>query len=90
MQAVDSCMQQAVRHPHSRRQDMKTFVYRPIPRLLRYQLLMENVLKRTPEWPIVTFARSRTDLDQLEQGAEEAESRRVRDHLVRVLPGTIS
>jgi hypothetical protein len=27
---------------------MKAFVNRPIPRLLRYQLLMESVLKETP------------------------------------------
>jgi hypothetical protein len=40
--------QQAVRHPEANRQDMKAFVNRPIPRLLRYQLLMESVLKETP------------------------------------------
>lgn len=27
---------------------MKAFINRPIPRLLRYQLLMESVLKETP------------------------------------------
>jgi RHO1 GDP-GTP exchange protein 1/2 len=37
-----------VRHPEANRKDMKDFVNRPIPRMLRYQLLMESVLKETP------------------------------------------
>jgi hypothetical protein len=49
LQTIDLRTQQAVRHPDANRQDMKSFVNRPIPRLLRYQLLMESVLKETPE-----------------------------------------
>ncbi|KAL4062545.1 CNH domain-containing protein [Scleroderma citrinum] len=41
---VDKC----VRNPDSRRLDMKNFIYRPIPRLLRYDLLLKSVLEETP------------------------------------------
>ena len=37
-----------MRHPDAHRLDMKIFINRPIPRLLRYQLLLEAILKETP------------------------------------------
>lgn len=40
--------QQATRHPNARKLDMKNFVHRPIPRLLRYDLLLKSILKETP------------------------------------------
>ena len=40
--------QQATRHPDARRLDIKAFVNRPIPRLLRYELLLKAVLDETP------------------------------------------
>lgn len=42
---VDDC----IRHPESHRLDMKSFVNRPIPRLLRYDLLLKEILKECPE-----------------------------------------
>lgn len=41
---VENC----VRHPDAHRLDMKNFIYRPIPRLLRYELLLKNILEETP------------------------------------------
>ncbi|KAJ7173704.1 CNH domain-containing protein [Mycena filopes] len=41
---VDQC----VRHPDAHRLDMKNFINRPIPRLLRYELLLKGVLDETP------------------------------------------
>ncbi|KAF8141438.1 CNH domain-containing protein [Boletus edulis] len=41
---VDQC----TRHPDAHRLDMKNFIYRPIPRLLRYQLLLKGILEETP------------------------------------------
>ncbi|KAG6849618.1 hypothetical protein H0H93_006902 [Arthromyces matolae] len=41
---VESC----VRHPDAHRLDMKNFINRPIPRLLRYELLMKGILEETP------------------------------------------
>ncbi|TFK71429.1 hypothetical protein BDN72DRAFT_837648 [Pluteus cervinus] len=40
---IDEC----VRHPDSHRLDMKNFVNRPIPRLLRYELLLRGILDVT-------------------------------------------
>ncbi|KZP01565.1 Dbl-like domain-containing protein [Calocera viscosa TUFC12733] len=40
----DSC----VKHPDARRQDMKAFVNRPIPRLLRYSLLLQAIYDSSP------------------------------------------
>ncbi|KAG9017026.1 hypothetical protein FRB90_002035, partial [Tulasnella sp. 427] len=40
----DSCM----RNPDSRKLDMKAFVFRPIPRLLRYDLLLSQIKKMLP------------------------------------------
>ncbi|THH28375.1 hypothetical protein EUX98_g5825 [Antrodiella citrinella] len=42
---VESC----TRHPDAHRLDMKNFINRPIPRLLRYELLLKNILDETPE-----------------------------------------
>ncbi|EMD39100.1 hypothetical protein CERSUDRAFT_47353 [Gelatoporia subvermispora B] len=42
---VDRC----TRHPDAHRLDMKNFINRPIPRLLRYELLLKNILDETPE-----------------------------------------
>ncbi|KAI0741870.1 Dbl domain-containing protein [Daedaleopsis nitida] len=42
---VDQC----TRHPDAHRLDMKNFINRPIPRLLRYELLLKNILDETPE-----------------------------------------
>jgi len=41
-------VQQSVRHPDAHRHDMKNFINRPIPRLLRYELLLKNILDETP------------------------------------------
>ncbi|EGN96888.1 hypothetical protein SERLA73DRAFT_58376 [Serpula lacrymans var. lacrymans S7.3] len=41
---VDQC----VRHPDAHRLDMKSFINRPIPRLLRYELLLKGILEETP------------------------------------------
>jgi hypothetical protein len=41
-------MQQCIRHPDAHRLDMKNFIYRPIPRLLRYDLLLKGILDETP------------------------------------------
>ncbi|KAL5513096.1 TUS1 [Sanghuangporus vaninii] len=37
-----------VKHPDSRRLDMKSFVHRPVARLARYELLLTSILKETP------------------------------------------
>ncbi|KAJ6485700.1 signal transducer [Mycena sanguinolenta] len=42
---VDQC----VRHPDAHRLDMKNFINRPIPRLLRYELLLKGILDETPQ-----------------------------------------
>ncbi|RPD64513.1 Dbl-like domain-containing protein [Lentinus tigrinus ALCF2SS1-7] len=42
---VDQC----TRHPDAHRLDMKNFINRPIPRLLRYDLLLKGILDETPE-----------------------------------------
>ncbi|KAL0068394.1 Rho guanine nucleotide exchange factor [Marasmius tenuissimus] len=41
---VEDC----VRHPEANRLDMKNFINRPIPRLLRYELLLKNIMEETP------------------------------------------
>jgi RHO1 GDP-GTP exchange protein 1/2 len=38
-----------VRHKDAHRLDMKNFINRPIPRLLRYELLLKGILDETPE-----------------------------------------
>lgn len=39
--------QQCLKHAEARRLDMKTFINRPIPRLLRYELLLRTILEET-------------------------------------------
>ncbi|KAG1766227.1 Dbl homology domain-containing protein [Suillus placidus] len=41
---VDHC----IRHPDAHRLDMKSFINRPIPRLLRYELLLKGIMDETP------------------------------------------
>ena len=41
--------QQVTRHPDAHRLDMKNFINRPIPRLLRYELLLKGILDETPK-----------------------------------------
>ncbi|KAJ7708817.1 Dbl-like domain-containing protein [Mycena rosella] len=41
--------EQCVRHPDAHRLDMKSFINRPIPRLLRYELLLKGILDETPQ-----------------------------------------
>ncbi|PFH46667.1 hypothetical protein AMATHDRAFT_69289 [Amanita thiersii Skay4041] len=41
---VEGC----IRHPDAHRHDMKTFINRPIPRLLRYELLLKGIMEETP------------------------------------------
>ncbi|KAF8626558.1 hypothetical protein AX15_004807 [Amanita polypyramis BW_CC] len=42
---VESC----TRHPDAHRLDMKNFINRPIPRLLRYELLLKGIMEVSPE-----------------------------------------
>lgn len=42
-------LQQCVRHADAHRLDMKNFINRPIPRLLRYELLLKGILDETPQ-----------------------------------------
>jgi RHO1 GDP-GTP exchange protein 1/2 len=41
-------LQEQTRHADAHRLDMKNFINRPIPRLARYQLLLDNLLTKTP------------------------------------------
>lgn len=41
-------VEQAIRHPDAYKLDMKAFINRPIPRLLRYELLLKEILGQTP------------------------------------------
>ncbi|KAI8996474.1 Dbl-like domain-containing protein [Trametes punicea] len=47
--AFKAFVDQCTRHPDAHRLDMKNFINRPIPRLLRYELLLKNILDETPE-----------------------------------------
>ncbi|KAJ3780956.1 Dbl-like domain-containing protein [Lentinula aff. detonsa] len=47
--AFKTFVEQCVRHPDAHRLDMKSFINRPIPRLLRYELLLKGILDETPE-----------------------------------------
>jgi RHO1 GDP-GTP exchange protein 1/2 len=40
--------QQCIRHPDAHRLDMKNFINRPIPRLLRYELLLKGIMDESP------------------------------------------
>jgi hypothetical protein len=44
---LTSTAQQCVRHPDARKLDMKNFINRPIPRLLRYELLLKGIAEAT-------------------------------------------
>ncbi|RDB18445.1 Rho1 guanine nucleotide exchange factor 1 [Hypsizygus marmoreus] len=46
--AFKTFVEAAVRHPDAHRLDMKSFINRPIPRLLRYELLLKGILDETP------------------------------------------
>ncbi|KAK0214966.1 CNH domain-containing protein [Armillaria fumosa] len=46
--AFKTFVEQCVRHPDAHRLDMKNFINRPIPRLLRYELLLKGILDETP------------------------------------------
>ncbi|KAK7031608.1 CNH domain-containing protein [Favolaschia claudopus] len=41
-------VEMSVRHADAHRLDMKSFINRPIPRLLRYELLLKGILEETP------------------------------------------
>ncbi|KAF9232409.1 CNH domain-containing protein [Melanogaster broomeanus] len=41
-------VERCTRHPDADRLDMKNFINRPIPRLLRYELLLKSILEETP------------------------------------------
>ncbi|KAF4610695.1 hypothetical protein D9613_007108 [Agrocybe pediades] len=43
-------VEHSIRHPDARRHDMKNFINRPIPRLLRYELLLQGILSETPAY----------------------------------------
>ncbi|OCH96297.1 Dbl domain-containing protein [Obba rivulosa] len=47
--AFKEFVEKCTRHPDAHRLDMKNFINRPIPRLLRYELLLKNILDETPE-----------------------------------------
>lgn len=46
--AFKSFVEQCTRHLESRKLDIKAFVYRPIPRLLRYDLLLKGIMSASP------------------------------------------
>lgn len=46
--AFKQFVEQCVKHPDAHRLDMKSFINRPIPRLLRYELLLKGILDETP------------------------------------------
>ena len=41
-------MKQCIRHGDAHRLDMKSFINRPIPRLLRYELLLKGIMDESP------------------------------------------
>ncbi|KAJ6477474.1 CNH domain-containing protein [Mycena vulgaris] len=47
-QAFKAFVEISIRHPDAHRLDMKNFINRPIPRLLRYELLLKSILDETP------------------------------------------
>lgn len=42
-------LQACTRHPDAHRLDMKNFINRPIPRLLRYELLLKDIMANSAE-----------------------------------------
>ncbi|KAJ4489046.1 CNH domain-containing protein [Lentinula lateritia] len=55
--AFKDFVQRCTRHPDAHRLDMKNFINRPIPRLLRYELLLKGILEETPVGPIAASNR---------------------------------
>ncbi|KAL6309388.1 Dbl-like domain-containing protein [Sparassis latifolia] len=47
--AFKQFVEQCTRHPDAHRLDMKNFINRPIPRLLRYELLLKSIMDVSPE-----------------------------------------
>ncbi|TFK39742.1 CNH domain-containing protein [Crucibulum laeve] len=45
--AFKAFVEQCVRHPDAHRLDMKNFINRPIPRLLRYELLLKGIMEES-------------------------------------------
>ncbi|KAL4266658.1 hypothetical protein AB1N83_002482 [Pleurotus pulmonarius] len=45
--AFKAFVEQCVKHPDAHRLDMKSFVNRPIPRLLRYELLLKGIMEES-------------------------------------------
>jgi hypothetical protein len=43
-------LKESIRHPDAGKHDVKAFVNRPIPRLLRYELLLKEILGSTPSY----------------------------------------
>jgi hypothetical protein len=41
-------LKQCVRHADAHRLDMRSFINRPIPRLLRYELLLKGIMDESP------------------------------------------
>ncbi|KAF8159386.1 CNH domain-containing protein [Crassisporium funariophilum] len=48
--AFKAFVNHTIRHPDAHRLDMKNFINRPIPRLLRYELLLKEILSETPTY----------------------------------------
>ena len=42
------CFQQCIKHADAHRLDMRNFINRPIPRLLRYELLLKGIMDESP------------------------------------------
>ncbi|KAF8329377.1 Dbl-like domain-containing protein [Cantharellus anzutake] len=47
--AFKKVVDDALKHPEARKLDVKFFINRPIPRMLRYNLLLSSILSATPE-----------------------------------------
>lgn len=48
--AFTTLLKESIRHPDAGKHDVKAFVNRPIPRLLRYELLLKEILGSTPSY----------------------------------------
>ncbi|KAE9397961.1 hypothetical protein BT96DRAFT_940494 [Gymnopus androsaceus JB14] len=71
--AFKDFVQKCTRHPDSHRLDMKNFINRPIPRLLRYELLLKGILEETPAGPVNGHASSSRQSASSSRGANVAE-----------------
>lgn len=67
-------VQKCTRHPDAHRLDMKNFINRPIPRLLRYELLLKGIMDETPAGPVNGNAGSSR------QGASSSRGGNVAEH----------